>query len=118
MDNLIDRNAVEKEISKRILLPEECEYDTGYNTAMSKAKEIVENAPTVNRWIPCSDMLPEQTGYYFVCDSTAEFDNIRGRRGISKYVIGKNGGRWYGDICQKYITHWMPLPEPPEIISN
>lgn len=74
---------------------------------------IVDRMPTV-RWIPCSERLPEKTGYYLVCDVTAEYDNIRGRQDVSKYVIGRHGGHWYGAICGKYITHWMPLPEPPE----
>lgn len=68
----------------------------------------------VNSWIPCSERLPEQTGYYLVCDAAAEFDNIRGRREVAKFVIGRHGGHWYGAIRRECITHWMPLPEPPE----
>lgn len=89
-----------------------------------KAKEIaaeVSKQPTIEaepvrhgRWIPCSERLPEKTGYYLVCDSTAKFDNIRGRQDVSKFVIGRHGGHWYGAIRREYITHWMPLPEPPE----
>ena len=72
------------------------------------------NIPAANQWIPCSERLPEKTGYYLVCDSTAEFDNVRGRQDVSKFVIGRHGGHWYGAIRGEYITHWMPLPEPPE----
>lgn len=74
----------------------------------------MENGHATNKWIPCSARLPEKTGYYLVCDSTAEFDNIRGRQDVSKFVIGRHGGHWYGAIRGEYITHWMPLPEPPE----
>lgn len=74
----------------------------------------INNIPTVNQWISCNDRLPDKTGYYLVCDSTAEFDNIRGRQDVSKFVIGRHGGHWYGAIRRESITHWMPLPEPPE----
>lgn len=83
-------------------------------TVKSDIESTLEAEP-VKRWIPCSERMPEKTGYYLVCDVTAEYDNIRGRQDVSKYVIGRHGGHWYGAICGKYITHWMPLPEPPEI---
>ena len=76
--------------------------------------EAIREIPAVNRWNPVSERLPEKTGYYLVCDSTAEFDNIRGRQDVSKFVIGRHGGHWYGAIRRECITHWMFLPEPPE----
>ena len=102
MSDLIDRDAL---IS---------EYDRVHVGAPGGARKLMQDAPAVNRWIPCSERLPEKTGYYLVCDSTAEFDNARGRQDVSKFVIGRHGGHWYGAIRGEYITHWMPLPEPPE----
>ena len=90
------------------------EYDRVHVGAPGGARKLMQDAPSVNRWIPVSERLPEQSGYYLVCDSTAEFDNIRGRQDVSKFVIGRHGGHWYGAIRGEYITHWMPLPEPPE----
>lgn len=71
-------------------------------------------AKFAERWIPCSERLPEKTGYYLVCDSTLVADGMRGRQDVSKFVIGRHGGHWYGAIRRECITHWMPLPEPPE----
>lgn len=66
MSDLIERNTIKKELLKWTTLPPECEYDVGYNEAMLKAREIVENAPTVNRWVLCSDRLPDMRTRVFV----------------------------------------------------
>lgn len=68
------------------------------------------------RWIPVSERLPEGTGHYLV---------------ISK-MNWAHGGNWEdnsGDIRRNmaiaffervvkfnipYVTHWMPLPQPPK----
>lgn len=105
MADLIERNALEAKIrenSMRIRF-----FDPSVNVIL----HLIRYAPAVNRWIPCSERLPEHTGYYLV---SAEFDNIRGRQDVSKFVIGRHGGHWYGTIRGEYITHWMLLPEPPE----
>lgn len=110
MSDLIDREALMKKICGNecgSVCDEECEKTCNFY-------DYIMDAPAVNRWIPCSERLPEQTGYYLVCDSTAEFDNIKGRQDVSKYVIGRHGGHWYGAIRREHITHWMPLPELPK----
>ena len=106
---LIDADALE-------LDSEWSEYMDGWT---SYSQFQIDNAPTieaepVRHWIPVSERLPEKTGYYLVCDSTAFFDGIKGRQDVSKFVIGRHGGHWYGAIRRECITHWMPLPEPPE----
>lgn len=106
MADLIDRDAVIKQIAET-----QDKVSSGIeDVTFYRAIKIIRNAPAVNRWISCSERLPERTGYYLVCDSTAEFDNIRGRQDVSKFVIGRHGGHWYGVIRREYITHWMPLP--------
>lgn len=82
------------------------------NQAIEKIKS---DGYFVGKWIPCSERIPEHTGYYLVCDSTLVADGMRGRQDVSKFVIGRHGGHWYGAIRRECITHWMPLPEPPEI---
>lgn len=67
-----------------------------------------------NTWIPCSERPPEESGCYLVA--------------VKRWYDGKpitreavwNGADWIS--CEKWIrmeitprvTHWMPLPEPPE----
>lgn len=52
-------------------------------------------------WIKCSDRLPE---YAYLVLVTNGIDG-----GVGEYDICQ----WYSTI--KNITHWMPLPGPPEV---
>lgn len=60
------------------------------------------------RWIPVTDRLPKESGYYIVYySSTAS----------NKPLISIR--HFYGEspeafLHNKAMTHWMPLPEPPK----
>lgn len=63
------------------------------------------------KWIKVKDRLPENSGYYLVCHKsnlpfTAAF-NMWDNQNFT--IIG--GGH---DAVIYELTHWMPLPEPPE----
>ena len=73
------------------------------------------NGVTVQQWIPVAERLPVKAGKYLT---------------VVKSVLGDGDNYirllWYGhgfhysdpDIgdvqMNKYVTHWMPLPQPPE----
>lgn len=58
------------------------------------------------RWVPVSERLPEMAGAY-LCHIGATY----GMTWISvrKFIKGK----WKG-LGAENVTHWMPLPQPPE----
>lgn len=65
------------------------------------------------RWIPCSERLPEKAGFYLVATP----------RGIEIMEFSSGDKRYRGTPCfmsealgkvSGYVTHWMPLPEPPK----
>lgn len=79
--------------------------ETGALETQRRIKEL----PAVNRWIPCSDKLPGDTTCVLVTD------------GELMAITSYRDGEWeyhdqYGNHYELYgqITHWMPLPEPPE----
>ena len=67
------------------------------------------DAPAVNRWIPCSERLPEK-----------HVEVLAYSPYWGKIVVAMWGGEFWleqwtdDDLEQSEISHWMPLPDPPE----
>ena len=91
-------------------------------TAMEK--RYLEGLVDGTRWIPCSERMPESglTVHVFAVGENFECQ-------FDAYVA--NSGTWYtfDSSCtedDRYysvshylkITHWMPLEEPPELVST
>lgn len=61
-----------------------------------------------NKWIPVGIRLPILDEEYIVCGDIGTVSTLTW-----------SGGKWKSDIYpdriidQKKITHWQPLPEPP-----
>jgi hypothetical protein len=63
----------------------------------------------MSEWISVEDELPEKSGYVFVVHkSNLPFVASYGVWGEEFTVVG--GGE---DSVVHEVTHWMPLPEPP-----
>lgn len=74
-----------------------------------------------HRWIPCSERLPETDGPYLVAydkngwigaynfAQEQDFPGLTGK----KNVWWRMGDNQRPLMCCS-VTHWMPLPEPPE----
>lgn len=64
-------------------------------------KRRIAELEAARQWIPVGERLPEESGLYL----------------IYYYDDKAYGGAWYnaniGFDCG--VTHWMPLPEPPEV---
>ena len=90
-----------------ILNPEHREHYDGLdevNEACRMGMEALERT----RWIPVSDRLPERKGYYLTVDKP---ENVGAYVNVHKF----SAGTFHGFFP---ITHWMPLPEPPEEGGN
>ena len=63
----------------------------------------------MGKWIECSERMPEELDDVLVTDG----DNIE-----IKWWDGDDWDSWVernSNICSDDVTHWMPLPEPPEV---
>lgn len=70
-----------------------------------KAYRAINDIPAVNRWIPCSERLPEVYEKVLTYnDEGIIHDNFR--LNLRDGSVGWSQG--WG------ITHWQPRPEPPE----
>lgn len=126
MADLIDRDVLMKKICGNecgSVCDEECE------NAMCNFYDYIMNAPSVNRWIPCSERMPEKDTDVIVCcygsdlilthdgETMQDAAERTHRESVSVTVgfIGSDG--WYGaDWFPMMVTptYWMTLPEPPE----
>ena len=87
-----------------------CEYEhvlgcvTKMNERAADAIEALSKTEKTTRWIPVTERLPERSGTYlvYVYGDVTDLNYWR--------------GEWHrlGDDYTKAVTHWMPLPEPPE----
>ena len=79
--------------------------------------DIIDNAPSVNRCISVKDALPDTDGEYLVYTDhyeIVEYDTELQQFGHTdeyKDEMGYNIVEWY-EVHN--VTHWMPLPKPPE----
>ena len=59
----------------------------------------------ISHWIPVTERLPERNYNCLVCDDGVVLEG---------YMNAVSG--WFDNIGDrlKFVTHWMPLPEPPK----
>lgn len=86
-----------------------------WNKVIRETVEELKQAQPEQRWIPCSERLPEEP---FGCLVTVwdtnpvtmdEFENIL------PYFVGWDGEQWNdgdGEQCPFEVIAWMPLPDP------
>ena len=73
------------------------------------ADHLIANGVTIQKWIPVSERLPEDSRGVILCTRS---------RIVGVGFYDKNTRSWVqhysgGGICVD-VTHWMPLPEPPK----
>lgn len=77
------------------------------------ALEEIERLQSENAWIPVSERLPETNKRIELFGGFEQTTHIGYRRESADQWESENGSFWHG---QNYglITHWRPLPQPPE----
>lgn len=101
MADLIERDAIIKQIAAK---QDKAMYGRE-DVAFYQAIKIIRDAPAVNRWIPCSERLPEVYEKVLTySDDGIIHDNFR--LNLRDGSVGWSQG--WG------VTHWRPRPEPPE----
>ncbi|EPD5021574.1 DUF551 domain-containing protein [Shigella flexneri] len=76
----------------------------------AKQKSDSNSPVTPDGWIPVSERMPEPYEYVLVTDG---FDGCE--------VMRVNTDGYWGPAKSLYpggITHWMPLPEPPQEVNR
>lgn len=78
----------------------------------AQAKEIEKLRGQLPRWIPVTERLPEnpvKKVLVFVPHTHGNIVDAGRYLGADGWVLEG----WY--LTQNAVTHWMPLPEPPEV---
>ncbi|EJJ3124807.1 DUF551 domain-containing protein [Escherichia coli] len=69
---------------------------------------------TPDGWISCSDRMPGEIGRYWCY---VEEQNDLGKSHY-QWNCSWNGDKWGGEMMSGKVTHWMPLPEPPQEVNR
>lgn len=103
-----------------------CGARSDTHTPLYKADDIykaLEEAPTVDaadvlrkKWIPCSERLPDK--YVDASGDLINFMAYMPEYGVDIANYSSQAKTWFFLGVPAIVTHWMPLPEPPEEVKN
>ena len=108
---------------KLVELCEDLETLPCCDTYEGQAEYLIANGVTVQEWISVTERLPDETGRYLAVKKRIAPDEFGGNRTdivILRFLVG-DGFRmpthipdWINEEINEEVTHWMPLPTPPE----
>ena len=83
-------------------------------------KALIKSVP---KWINVKERLPEENGRYlvvlkrcgFVNDIKLNDEEIKILRYHDGWRLPYHIPEWINETLKQEVTHWMPLPEPPEV---
>ncbi|MDE7323108.1 MAG: DUF551 domain-containing protein [Lachnospiraceae bacterium] len=83
-----------------------CDYSENVEILLEYVTKFIEEQPKIGGWIPCSERLPEENGYYMVTKKIKE----TGKRFTGKSRFDTEKG-WNDPLNFVDIVAWQPLPE-------
>lgn len=98
-----------EEMGKDLKSLDDVPYHPNCNYIYRRAEKLKSLGYIKQKWISVDDKLPKHCQKVLVCDE-------RHNMVTAMYVTYDNGGfDWCTSVRLVYkVTHWMPLPEPPE----
>ncbi len=105
MDDVIYRQAAIDALHMHIM------YRMSTDSNKKRLDEWINNLPSAQpeqRWIPCSERLPEESGRYLI----SALDGIRRRTTVTPYQPRYKAWTMTGKMAYWKVVAWMPLPEP------
>ena len=105
------------ELDHAKLIVEVNEYDVSNSSKIQKENEQLKAELEQLQWIPCSERLPEVSGYY-LCTQYTHSLKCLGKiiRSDTEYVEFLKG-KWKRAKHLEVIA-WRPLPEPYKEVQN
>lgn len=67
------------------------------------------------KWISAEDRLPEKSGEYIIYLNTPVVRMTSTAFWSFDVWVGRDTKAMYDNEIQEYLTHWMPLPDRPEV---
>lgn len=116
---MIDEKMILEQIAdfKRSQKSTNCDYLTGYISALSAVEGMIAEQPKVGEWIPCSERLPED-GQCVLVQVKDKYGNDEDETHIKikKFDTQHDGYNWksigFDEWLANHVIHvWMPLPE-------
>ena len=99
------------ELMKEVVAIQECGFGDPRPTCETVASYLISHGVTVQEWISVKDRLPEPKRYV----ACIRIDALGIHYGLARY---QHDDVWYVDedgIGKQIVTHWRPLPQPPEV---
>ena len=83
------------------------------NNVGDKLTPTAEDTNVPSKWIPVTERLPEASDYYLY-KAKGIYRGLKNGVGVSYFMHkAKKWQKTNGD----FVTHWMPLPEPPKEVE-
>lgn len=105
MDDLISRQTAIDSVHANY--DEILDFKSTGRTVADSIEDIINALPPAQKWIPCSERLPE-VRQWVLCSCRAEIMDV---------LRLTNDGSWnkyypYVDYRSDFVVAWMPLPKP------